>query len=314
MARKNQDILDRLIGNLSLRGLLFHPATLFVAATGGLIAGAILLWEAQSGTIVNLEEFQLTQEKIRLTEPPEWAEANLKEILTSQPSGDAPSILDSELVSRTANVMRNVGYVERVRNVRKSRSGLDIDVIYRYPVGLVELSPITIPEMAEATSKRLLLPVDRQGVLMPEKLGLEQSWPRIMIPYPAMPENLSSWSVWPDERIQDAASICFLLKEKAQSLGLALVVQDPVQYAGPQIPFDLRLNSGTIIIWGSAPGKEVDLEVDAETKMQIIEELVAEYGPEISVGKKVIDIRNGQAVAAVETKTAAKPATPIDRN
>ena len=111
MARKNQDILDRLIGNLSLRGLLFHPATLFVAATGGLIAGAILLWEAQSGTIVNLEEFQLTQEKIRLTEPPEWAETNLKEILTSQPSGDAPSILDSELVSRTANVMRNVGYV-----------------------------------------------------------------------------------------------------------------------------------------------------------------------------------------------------------
>ena len=105
---------------------------------------------------------------------------------------------------------------------------------------------------------------------MPEKFGLEQSWPRIMIPYPAMPENLSSWSVWPDERIQDAAAICFLLKEKTQSLGLALVVQDPVQHAGRRIPFDLRLNSGTIIIWGNVPGKEVDSEVDAETKMQIM--------------------------------------------
>jgi len=315
VAKQNQDILDRLMSSLSVRGILFHPATLFVVATAGLIAGAIFLWEGQRGKIVNLEEFQLTHEKIRLAPPPDWADADLKQLVLGESSGSAPSILDTQLVANTANVMRSVGYVERVRSVKKSKSGLDIDVTYRHPVGLVELSPVTIPEWAQAKDpKRVLLPVDRHGVVMPEKLGVEQNWPRIMIPYPAGSESLTTWADWPDERIQDAAAISFLFKESAKSLGLALIVQDPVRHSGPQIPFDLRFDSGVIIIWGNAPGKESDSEANAEFKLQIIEDLVAEYGPDIPLGRKVIDIRSGQAVVAGEAKTAANPEAVFNLN
>ena len=308
MAKQKQDILDRLIRSLSIRGVLFHPAGLFLAVTIGLIAGAIFLWEGQQGKIVDLAEFQLTQDKIRLTPAPEWAKADLKDLILNESLESNASILDTQLVPRTANVMQNVGFVEHVHSVRKSKTGLDIDVTYRHPVGLVELSPVTIPEWTKGNrAKKIMLPVDRFGVVMPKDLAVGQSWPRIMIPYPSAPDELTNWTQWPDERIQDAAAISSLFKDVAQSLGLALVVQDPVLHSGTQIPFDLRFDSGVIIIWGNAPGKELDSEVDAETKMKVIKDIVAQYGPKISLGRKVIDIRSGQAIEAVESKTAALP-------
>lgn len=315
MAKQNQDILDRLIGSLSVRGILFHPATLFVAATAGLIAGAIFLWEGQREKIVNLAEFQLTPDKIRLTQQPDWVGADLRELVLGESPNADPSILDTQLVSRTANVMRNVGYVESVRSVKKSKTGLDIDLIYRCPVGVVELSPVTIPEWGrDQTSKRVLVPVDRHGVVMPEALGERQSWPKIMIPYPAAIDNLTVWSDWPDERIHDAAAICDLFKDSSQAMGLALVVQDPTRHSETQIPFDLRFDSGVIIIWGNAPGKELDSEADAETKLGVIEQLASEYGPAIPLGPRVIDIRDGQAMIAGGTKTAANSNPLFERN
>ena len=126
MARRNDDILDRLLGGLSLRGIILHPATLFVIATMMMIGGAIFLWERHQGKIVKLEEFQLTEDKISLTTPPIWADRNLKQLVIQGVSktnprtqangqtgatGGTASILDTQLVARTASVMKNVGYV-----------------------------------------------------------------------------------------------------------------------------------------------------------------------------------------------------------
>lgn len=306
MPKKKQDLLDRLISSISVRGLLFHPASLFIAATAGLVVGAIWLWEAEHEKIGILPQFQLTKDNVRLTPKPDWAEGDLKGLVLGNDQNPPRSILEPHLVPEAAEKMKAIGYVERVQSVRKSKTGLDIELVYRQPVGRVELSPITIPEWANSNSEhRLLLPVDRQGVVMPEKLASNDDIPKIMIPYPAAADDVSIWSRWPDERINDAASICELFRESAKTMGLALVVQDPIRHAGDEIPFDLRFESGVIIIWGSAPGKELETEADSDAKLQAIQQVVDEYGPEIALGKKVIDVRSGNAVIANETKTAS---------
>jgi len=225
MPRRKEDILDRLLGGLSLRSIALHPATLLVIATMIMIGGVIFLWERHQGKIVNLEEFRLTEEKIQLTTPPVWASDNLKQLVISgvsqansnndnQPHADnnSASILDTNLVARTASVMKSVGYVERVKSVHKSKTGLEIDVIYREPIALVELSQHTFPYEWPKTfrGKDILLPVDRLGVVMPESLGAGLELPRIMVVYPvASPsefEKLVTWDDWPDDRIKDAAA------------------------------------------------------------------------------------------------------------
>ena len=105
-----------------------------------MIGSAIFLWERHQETIVNLEEFSLTQEKIALTPQPHWSELDLKEMVLDQSNGEQASILDTELVPRTAGIMKQVGFVEQINSIEKSKSGLNIDVIYRQPIALVELS------------------------------------------------------------------------------------------------------------------------------------------------------------------------------
>ena len=144
MPKHNQDILDRILAGISIRGTLVHPTTLFVFATSILIGSAIFLWERHQETIVNLDEFSLTQEKILLTPQPHWSDLDLREMVLDQSNGEQASILDTELVPRTAGIMKQVGFVEHINSIEKSKAGLNIDVIYRQPVALVELSAVTM--------------------------------------------------------------------------------------------------------------------------------------------------------------------------
>jgi hypothetical protein len=311
MARQDNDILDRLIANLSLRAILFHPATLFVVATAIMIGTAIFLWERQQEQIVNLDEFRLTAEKIRLTPPPNWADTDLKQLVLDQSTDSTPSILDTTLVSRTAGAIRKIGFVERVRSIQKSKSGLDIDLVYRQPVALVELSKVTIPEWPDSNRERqVLLPVDRHGVVMPESLGEQDNAPIITILYPAQFSDLTTWADWPDERIKDAASIASLFDQNAtEPIGVKRIVtfRKPGESANAQIPFEIWSGTGTRIVWGNAPGKEMANESSAEAKIQAINELIAKYGALDAIANGRIDVRSGQAVVVGETKTASVP-------
>ena len=325
MARRNDDILDRLLEGFSLRGILLHSATLFVIATMLVIGTAIFLWERHQARIVNLEEFRLTEDKIQLTTPPVWASDNLKRMVisgiskptpeTSNPkSGNNPaSILDTQLVARTASVMKNVGYVERVKSVHKSKSGLEIDLVYREPIALVELSQHTFPYEwpQKYQGKDILLPVDRFGVVMPESLGTGLLLPRILVVYPvASPDQfqkLVTWADWPDERIKDAAAISALFEKSSDAIGLARIMtrRKPDQAGVSQISYELWPDSGAQVVWGNAPGKELQGEADAEAKLRALEDFVLKYGALNRQDNKRVDVRTGTVVLAKGTKTAA---------
>ena len=339
MARRKEDILDRLLSGFSLRGLFLHPTTLFVIATMFMIGGAIFMWERHQRKIVDLEEFRLTEDKIQLTAPPIWVNDNLRQMVISGISktefdtttgtigatagtrgtqrtndiNNSASILDTDLVKRTADVMKSVGYVERVKSVHKSKSGLEIDLVYREPIALVELSQHTFPYEwpKKYQGKDILLPVDRLGVVMPESLGTGLALPRIMVVYPvASPnqfEQLNTWDFWPDDRIIDAAAISALFENSQDAIGLARVMtrRKPDQQGVAQISYELWPDSGAQVVWGNAPGKEIKGEADAKAKLRALEDFVLQYGALNQQDGKRVDVRTGVVVLATGAKTAA---------
>ncbi len=313
MPKHNKDILDRLLAGISIRGTLVHPTTLFIFATSILIGSAIFLWERHQETIVNLEEFSLTQEKIALTPQPHWSELDLKEMVLDQSNGEQASILDTELVPRTAGIMKQVGFVEQINSIEKSKSGLNIDVIYRQPIALVELSAVTMKNKwpSNQMGKTVLLPVDRNGVLMPESIGDNLSLPWIAVLFPSQFE--ATWEQWPDARIHDAAAISSAFKRPLSELGIQRITTNQIESnssAQNLKPFELYSGSGTRIVWGNAPGKEADSEANAIEKIRAIEAVVAQYGilNEVDLGR--IDVRSGKAISTGVSKTASKSNEP----
>ena len=308
MAKQQKDILDRFIAGLSLRAILLHPTTMFVFATAIMIGGAIFLWERHQDKIINLDEFRLTEEKIRLTPPPEWAETDLKKLVIGDADGEIASILDSKLVSRTARVMRKVGFVERVRSIEKSKTGLDIDVVYRNPVALVELSSITLVDKwpVENQGKTVLLPVDRNGFLMPESIGQGKILPWITVPYPAT--FSTTWTEWQDDRIRDASAICALFPVSLYEIGIQRITTNRVcrpESTFNEAPFELYSGSGTRIIWGNPPTQESNNEATPESKIRAIQAIVSQFGRLDKVDLGRIDVRTGKAISTRPSKTAA---------
>lgn len=323
MARRDDDILDRLIESLSIRGILFHPATLFVIASFVMVGGAIFLWERHRGRVVNLNEYQLTPDKILVNEPPVWASTNMKQLviegaaIRNGEKVESASLLDTQLVSRTANVMQSVGYVERVKSIQKSKTGLEIDLVYRKPVAVVELSRNTFPFEwpAEYINGDILQPVDRLGVVMPVSLGEGIDLPKILVvyPIPSLPKydsQVKDWSDWPDQRIKDAAAIGALFGNNSNAIGVARIMtyRKPDQVNVGQIPFELWPNlsptTGTTVLWGNAPGKEVEGEAKASVKIQALEEFVVRFGRLNQQRRQTIDVRTGKVILANDTKTA----------
>jgi hypothetical protein len=317
MARRKpqrQDILDRIVNSFSLRGFLLHQATLFVAATALVLGGVMFLWKHNQESIVDMNDYRLTPNKIEMNSPPEWVDLDPRQVILQRTESD--SILDPGLVANTADRLAEMGFVDRVRSISKSKSGLAIDVDYRLPVAVVEISHRTIPEWRK-TDREILLAVDRLGIVMPKELGQMENLPIISMLYPARATQLTTWEDWPDRRVCDAAQISHQLVARAD-LGITRIVteQKPDSEDADQ-PYELWTRSGkygTRIIWGKQPGSHSTAEATADQKIAAIETLIAAIGPlnqvsnrggRLMVGR-VFDIRTGDPIEVPRNKTASK--------
>jgi hypothetical protein len=306
MARHQDDFLRRLVAGLSFRSILLHPATWFVIASVATLGGAIQLWNSCQADIVDQEKYRLTADKIHLAAPPEWSDADLKQLVLKTESPDAnPSLLDTALVSRTVNAFRNVGWVEKVQTVEKSKKGLNIELVYRNAVGVVELNHLTIANWPPNQTPRIL-PVDRTGMVMPGEIAADRELLRFSIFNPARNTGLDPWTPWPDERVKSAAAISEAIGTRWQDFGLYRIVtfRKPDQPNDQTVPFELWPDVGTQVIWGNPPGQEVSSEASAAEKIQAIEEFVAHFGQLNRLPKQRIDVRSGKAIVVGDVKTA----------
>ena len=316
--KKQQDILDRLMSNFSLRGILLHQATLFVAASCLVIGGVIFLWKNNQASIVNEDEYLLTVEKISMPEPPPWVDTDPRELIlgTKQPT----SILNPELVVQTADQVKQMPFVDQIHSISKSKSGVEIDLAYRVPVAVVAINHETmLGEIEEGTEIKLA--VDRNGIVMPKQLGETPKLPIISMAYPVKRQTqLNTWADWPDDRVRAAAKICQYFEGDKNIVYRVVTSQKPGQLKQEQ-PFELWSKSGvygTRIIWGVEPDSQGGTEATVQQKLAAIESLISRLG-KLSVPKhpnhslvrqpvgRVFDVRTGKAIEVARDKVAAMP-------
>ncbi len=308
MARRNEDLLDRLINNFSLRGTLLHPGTLFVLITVLTIVGALNLWERYQHRLIPVQDYQLTADRVRITPAPSWAKIDLKRLLLEVPAGQAPpNILDTDVVARTAMTLKSVGWVEEVDQVRKSSDGLDIDLRYRRPVGKVTLNHTNVPGWAR-TKTAQVMPVDQNGMVMPPQLVQHFKLPRISVFNPQSFSMARPWAVWPDLRIVDAAAIISLIGSEADRLGIyrVMTLRSSRQMSAAEIPFELWPENGTKVVWGNAPGKEVVGEASAQNKLTALVRFVTQHGSLGQMPDRRVDLRSGKIVITQDAHVADK--------
>ena len=306
MARRKEDLLDRLLNNFSLRGTLLHPGTLFVLVTALTIGGALNLWERYQHRLIPRDDYQLTAETVRITPAPAWAKIDLKRLLLEVPAGhEPPSILDTDVVSKTAMTLKSVGWVEEVQQIRKSSEGLQVDLRYRVPVGLVELNRNNVPGLEKAKAAQLM-PVDRAGVVMPAQLMEQVDLPKISVFNPHGFNQLTPWVIWPDARVVDAAKIMAAIGSRSKQLGIyrVMTLRSSRQMSATQIPFELWPKKGTKVVWGNAPGKEAVGEADARFKLEALVQFVQQHGTIDQMPERRVDIRSGKIVITQDSHVA----------
>ena len=303
--RKRRSGFAALLEDFSPTKILFHPATLFLVFNLLLALTAVQLWNRYQHRIVNPDALALTAENIHINTPPPWAKTNLK--LAILESSDQPkSLLDPDLVPDAVTTFQSVGWIEEIRQMEKTRDGLNVDLIYRQPIALVELGAKTVPGWNKRSQ---LIPVDRQGVIMPESLAIQGTQPKIFLYHsdetqrraPQYLRHIHRWTPWPDTRVRDAAAIGEKLAADWQTYGLSRIVSWRLfsDADNATIPFELWTDEGenaATIVWGNAPGRELAGEASWEQKISALQAYVQQHGTLDKLGERIVDLRSGQAV------------------
>jgi hypothetical protein len=266
-----------------------HPLALVLGATALAIAGGTWLWRANQAELIDPTTFQLTLDRLRVTPQPEHVHGDVrKDAFDGSRLGEL-NLLDRDLVAKVHAAFAVQSWVESA-TVRKSRSGVDVDLIFRRPVALVEFGD------------NLLLPVDRNGIALDGGL-LEASWtarlPRISVETPQV-VSLVQGVAWPDDRIVAAAMIADLIGPRAHDWGIARIAHVPLipGSIAPEGNFRLLTQQGTAgltVLWGSPPGFEQATEAPANKKLATLEDWVSQRGSLDQIATtQTIDLRTGE--------------------
>ncbi len=274
-------------------------ALLAVAAVAG---SSYALWHTVRTHVLASAEYRLSVEHVTLTPAPPWIRGDLRnEVLADLAFDGSVSILDDDLVERIAQAFALHPWVARVEHVRKFYPArVEVEVVYRQPVLLVE-TPAN------------WLPVDAEAVLLP---SVDFS-PRDLDRYPRLTGARTAplgaaGTAWGDPLVADAARIAELLDEPWQELHLAELRPFQVPVGVPHSTdlhdtFELLTAGQTRIIWGHAPGGTALGEPSAKEKLARLRAIVAERGSlDGPPGGVEIDLRSGTA-SADEPRTAARP-------
>jgi hypothetical protein len=279
-----------------------------VIGTAVLIGGVLHLWETHQHRVIPAEDYELTADRVQITAAPKWATVDLKRLLLDRPAGQRPpTILDTDIVAKSAAKLQSVGWVQEVQQVKKSTKGLKVDVRYRQPVAMVALNPTTVMGW-DRTKTAQVMPVDQAGIVMPPEVLQHLHLPKISVFQPQHYEHLTTWSAWPDLRVTDAAYIIAALGPAVSKLGVHRITtrRSTKEQSLSPVPFELWPQNGTQVIWGNAPGKEAVGEATAEVKRNALFQFVQQFGSLEDMPKRKVDLRSGRIVMTKDAHVAEK--------
>lgn len=242
------------------------------------------LWRRIKAEVLVRGDYRLELHEIEITPLPTWIRGDLKAQALHDGSLDPPlSLLDEDLAERLAKAFSLHPWVAKVQRVAKFYPGrVVVDLDYRRPVAMVE-----VPGG--------LYPVDVAGVLLPsaEFSPLEaRNYPRIsgMESQPLGPTGAE----WGDPAVASAALLAANLHESWQELKLYSIRHRPSgANTDSTIPdFQLLTRRGTVIGWGSPPGKEAAGEPSLPVKIARLKQLAREHGDlDAAAERQPLDLR-----------------------
>lgn len=250
------------------------PRRLLVIAVAGmaLVAGSLALWAKVRPHVQSQPEYLARTCDLEITAPPAWIHCDIKaEVIRDTGLPSELSILDDRLTSRLSQAFSLHPWVLRVAAVRTAYPvHIAVDLIYRRPVAMVEVSGG-------------LLPIDADGVLLPtEDFAPEQAreYPRAagITSTPLGPVGTR----WGDPRVEVSAKLAELLLGDWKPIGLyrMLVREETTAESGRHLLLELTSRGGTRLIWGSPLGSEAASELKPAEKLKRLRELAAAAGLE----------------------------------
>lgn len=303
------------IRNWKLGTLFVHPAFIFACASIGAIVGSTVLWNKYRTDLFAANSFQFDETTLACNEQPEWIKGNLKQNIWQANQLGQTDLLDAQLVPKIADAFANSSWVARVNRINKHASGVEVDLLFRRPVALVEVA------------NNQLVPIDEAGTVLDSHTMspefAQHCW-RLHVNQPAAASILDG-QAWPDRRIADAGALASALFELRQKLGMTHILQlaSSHQYEISRGPFVLSKPGGAKIIWGASPNYEVDGEATFQKKLAAIEKWLKtnqsfdEFSKQQSNKMLVIDLRQGNVTiqwqASTSTMTSSEM-TSVERN
>ena len=279
---------------------LFGPGrtvTLAVLVLAAFSGGVWAVWRHVEKHVEGSRDYLVSVQQITITPQPEWVRSDVRAEAFRIAAGppDRPlSILDDRLAERICNAFKVHPWVAKAA-VTKRAGGVNVDIVYRRPVCVVE-----VPNGSAVD----LLPVDGDGVWLPgEDFSQKQkeSYPCLAgadhrpIERPIQPVG----HPWGDARVIDGASIAAALLPVWQQLKLYRIQTAGVLSPGDRGPtYELVTRAGTRIVWGTASGSAASGEPTTEDKVARLVQYAAAHGS-LDVGPS-LDVRKMPQVGAAK--------------
>lgn len=238
-----------------------------------LLTGSVCMavWRHVRGHVLTAEQYQVHPEHITLAPtPPEWirpdpgsenaADRIKSEVLRDLERIGPLSVLDVDLTVKLAEAFSAHPWVARVERVSKRfPAGVDVQLVYRAPVAMVELH-----------DGSGVLPVDEHAVLLPDRdftVAEAERYPLVADIYTKPPA--AHGKHWADAAVLGGAQIAASLGSDWHQFGIARIVpleRKPAR-SGFEYTYALITKTGTRIDWGRAPGSDTPGEVPAREKI-----------------------------------------------
>ncbi len=281
-----------------------HPKTLpgravlVIAAVSIVIVGSRTLWHMVRDHVQTRPEYQAAVEQIQLTPLPAWIHSDVKtEVIRDAGLPAELSILDERLFDRLKQAFALHPWIARVEKVERSYPAhIRVDVVYRRPVAMVEVSGG-------------LLPVDADAILLPTAdFSPAEAENYLRIAGAASSPLGPLGTAWADPAIAAAAKLADLLQPAWTDLQLRRIrIRNLIATGGAQIMFlELGTRSGTTFVWGAAPGSELPQEATAAEKLARLQQLASRQGSLDATPADQRDLRRRAAPVAENPKAELK--------
>jgi hypothetical protein len=239
---------------------------LVLVSVGVLSFAAREAWTNYGSTHAHFEAYKVDPKAIEITPPPTWVRTSVKSEALRLGSLQDVSLLETDTTRRVAQAFALHPWVSQVQRVSKHYpASITVDLVYRKPVAVVEV---------EHGAKPGLLPIDRDGVLLPPEdfsMAHVKALPRIAAgkTFPAGAVG----AAWGDERVVAAALVADVLCDDwAHSSLFQIVAVSPAAGGLPRnSSFEIVARDGRRFNWGLAPGREAKGEPTvAEKRAQLL--------------------------------------------